>query len=115
MRGIPVYFTDNHYKVVSGHELDQLLMDGKVKAFHRSTGWAIVGEDPVRGKGGMYTGPERRRRRGKLCSNGSKSKSQQLTEKKGSSCLTCFNLVEGKCLSKELLDSYMEVDSYASQ
>ncbi len=35
MRGIPVIFTDNHYTLVSGFELDKLLIAGTVKAFRR--------------------------------------------------------------------------------
>jgi len=50
MRGIPVLFNDNHYDVVSGNELDQLLTTGRVKAFRRSTGWAIIGHAPLRRK-----------------------------------------------------------------
>ena len=52
MGGIPVLFNDNHYKVVSGNELDQLLTTGRVKAFRRSTEWDLIGHDPLRGKGG---------------------------------------------------------------
>ena len=118
MRGIPVLFNNNHYKLVSGIELDQLLTTGRVKAFRRSTGWALIGHDPLRGKGGKsgkFSGPERRKQRGRLCGNGSKFKSQQVTVQKGRSCLTCDNLVGGKCLSTVFLDNYKGVDNYASQ
>ncbi len=115
MRGIPVLFNDNHYKVVSGNELDQLLMTGRVKAFRRSTGWAIIGQDPLRGKGGKYTGPERRKQRGRQCGNSSRFKSEQATVQEGRSCLTCDNLVEGKCLSTTFLDNCKEAGNYVSQ
>lgn len=115
MRAIPVLFNDNQYKLVSGNELDQLLTTGKIKAFRRSSGWAIIGQDPLRGNGGNYTGPERRMQRGRQCGNGSKFKIQELTEQKGRSCLTCGNLVKGKCLSKDSLDTYVEAGGYVSQ
>jgi len=118
MRGIPVLFNDNHYKLVSGNELDQLLTTGRVKAFRRSTGWALIGHDPLRGKGGKFgkfKGPERRKQRVRLCGNGSKFKPQQVTVQKGHSCLICDNLVKGKCVSTAFLDNYKEAYSYASQ
>ncbi len=115
MRGIPVLFNDNHYKVVSGLELNLLLMTGRVKAFRRSTGWAVIGHDPLRGKGGKYTGPERRGLRGRRCNNGSRFQSQQATMQEGRSCLTCNNLVEGICLSKAFWNNYEEVGNYINQ
>jgi hypothetical protein len=79
MRGIPVLFNNNHYKLVSGRELDQLLKTGRVKPFRRSTGWALIGHDSLRGKGGKFRGPERRNQRVRLCGSCSKIKSQQVT------------------------------------
>jgi hypothetical protein len=42
--------------------LDLLLRRDLVKRFHRSSGWAEVGRDPIRNPGaqGRYNGPERR-------------------------------------------------------
>lgn len=91
MKRIPVIFTDHRYKRVSGVELDQLLVDGSVKAFRRSSGWAIIGQDSLRGDGGIYSGPDRRREFKRLCALGSRS------------CLTCNNFVEGKCVRKEFV------------
>ena len=118
MRGIPVLFNNNHYKLVSGRELDQLLPTGRVKAFRRSTGWVLIGHAPLRGKGGKFgkfRGPERRNQRIRLCGSCSKIKSQQVTEQKGRLCLICDNLAEEICVSTAFLDNYKEVDNYASQ
>lgn len=115
MGGIPVLFHDNHYKVVSGNELDRLLKTGRLKAFRRSTGWAVIGLDPLRGKGGKYAGPERRGQRGRLCDIGSGFKSQQESMQKVSSCLICNNLVEGKCIAKAFLEYHEESANYTHQ
>jgi hypothetical protein len=61
MRGIPVLFKDNHYMVVSRHELDLLLAAGSIKAFRRSTGWVHVGRSPIRNSSLSYVGRERRK------------------------------------------------------
>ena len=118
MRGIPVLFNNNHYKLVSGNELDQLLPTGRVKAFRRSTGWALIGHDPLRGKGGKFgkfKGPERRKQRVRFCGNGSKFKSQRVTLQKEHFCLICDILVKGKSVSTPFLDNYKDVYSYGSQ
>jgi hypothetical protein len=96
MRRITVLFNDNYIKVVSGIELERLLVTDRVKAFRRSTGWAIVGKDPLRGKGGKYTGPERRKQSGKRCC--------------GRFCLTCEHLIDGKCLFTTLPGVFDEAD-----
>ncbi len=41
--------------------LDKLIVSGKIKSFYRSNRWAVIGRDPIRGDGGRYEGPERRR------------------------------------------------------
>jgi hypothetical protein len=41
-------------------ELRHLIAEGKISAFKRRDGWAIVGMHPIRGDGGDYGGPERR-------------------------------------------------------
>ncbi len=98
MRGIPVLYCDNHTSVVSAYELDRLLEAGNVRAFRRMTGWVIVGQDPIRGKGGAYNGRERRRQRTRLCVRGnSPGVSRETAHVR--SCLTCPNLVNGKCVS----------------
>jgi hypothetical protein len=50
---------------VNVRDLQQLINDGKVIAFRRTTGWVKVGGEPIRGGGGEYGGPERREYRQK--------------------------------------------------
>jgi len=65
---------------VPDYVLGELLLRGRVEGFRRSSGWVVVGRDPVRkAAGGKYPGPEKRRRR------------------KGY-CLTCSEMVGGECL-----------------
>ncbi len=49
--------------VVEPSFLDGLIASKKIKKFLRSEGWANVATDPVRGSGGRYEGPERRKKR----------------------------------------------------
>jgi hypothetical protein len=63
---IRVLYKDNKYDYVSDSVLDELIESGKIKQFCRTEGWVTVGEDPIRGRGGIadrvgYSGPERRR------------------------------------------------------
>jgi hypothetical protein len=54
-------YSDGRFDLVKDHMLDMLLEKNKVASFKRGNGWAVVGRDPIRGKGGMaYRGPERR-------------------------------------------------------
>ncbi len=46
--------------------LDGLIASKKIKKFLRSEGWATVDTDPVRGTGGSYEGPDRRKKRAPL-------------------------------------------------
>jgi hypothetical protein len=100
MRGIPVLFNNNHTSVVSTLELDRLLEDGSLRAFRRMSGWVIVGQDPVRGKGGSYGGQERRCQSKRQCVKTWNRKVLEENSLRMRSCLTCTNLVNGKCLSK---------------
>lgn len=101
MRGIPVLFNNNHTSVVLPNELDSLLEAGSLRAFRRMTGWVIVGQDPVRGRGGTYEGRDRRRQRTRLCVKSMSMPRGVLadTTQVFRSCLTCPNLVNGKCVS----------------
>jgi hypothetical protein len=66
-------------EVVPDYVLGELLARGGVQSFRRSSGWVIVGCDPIREvRKGSYSGPERR------------------TRKKGS-CLTCPQMIDGEC------------------
>ena len=58
---IRVMYSDGRFDLVKHTVLDQLLERNKVASFKRSSGWAVVGRDPLRGKGGIsYRGPDRR-------------------------------------------------------
>jgi hypothetical protein len=100
MRGIPVLFNNNHTAAVSGLELDRLLENGSLRAFRRMSGWVIVGQDPVRGKGGAYAGQERRQQLKRQCTKNSSGRVPGESSPRLRSCLTCNNLVNGTCLSK---------------
>ena len=41
--------------------LEGLIATRKIVAFCRSNTWIVIGRDPVRGMGGEYHGPERRK------------------------------------------------------
>ncbi|MGE5237600.1 MAG: GSU3473 family protein [Chloroflexota bacterium] len=60
---IRVVYRDRGYDYVSALMLDRLLDAGVIKAFFRplSKHWVYVGHDKVRGAGGVYSGPERRK------------------------------------------------------
>ena len=53
---------DGSYIRVAPRGLDLLLRNGRVKRFQRSSGWAVVGVDPIRqsARSCAYQGPERR-------------------------------------------------------
>ncbi len=60
---IQVEYKDNNRGVVNPPLLDHLLSSNKINKFRRSSGWVTVGIDPIRGRGGAYKGPERRKTR----------------------------------------------------
>ena len=73
-------------EVVPDYVLGELLARGGVESFRRSSGWVIVGLDPIReARKGSYSGPERR------------------TRKKGS-CLTCPQMIDGECSDSSCID-----------
>lgn len=60
--GIPVVYDDSSLSKVSYFRLDFLIKTGRVVKFRRSNGeWVNVVHDRIRGDGGAYDGPERRR------------------------------------------------------
>lgn len=59
---IKVIYYDNRIDLVRPYALDRLIAAGEIKKFFRSEGWVKLGVDPVRGYGGKYHGPERRRK-----------------------------------------------------
>ena len=57
---IRVLYKDQAAGTVKATLLDELIAAGKIAAFFRSGGWVNVELDPIRGKGRVYHGPERR-------------------------------------------------------
>lgn len=57
---IRVIYPNNKYDMVKDFILDKLIISGKITKFYRSSGWVTIGQDPIRGMGGNYRGPERR-------------------------------------------------------
>ncbi len=58
---IKVQFGVDDVGTVDARDLGQLIANGEILAFERSSGWVKTGCDPVRGDGGReYDGPERR-------------------------------------------------------
>jgi len=54
-------YSDGRFDMVKPNLLDNLLEQQAVTSFKRSSGWAVVGRDPVRNSGrGNYGGAERR-------------------------------------------------------
>ncbi len=60
---IRVMYNDDRHDYVPAFRLGQLIAEGKIKKFYRSSGWVTIGKDPIRGTGNVcgYTGPERRK------------------------------------------------------
>ena len=58
---IRVMYSDGRFDLVKPSTLDLLLKQNSLASFKRSSGWVVVGRDPIRGSGGVaYPGPERR-------------------------------------------------------
>ena len=58
---IRVMYSDGRFDLVKPATLDQLLAQNNLASFKRSSGWAVVGRDPIRGSAdAAYRGPERR-------------------------------------------------------
>ncbi len=54
---------DEGFQYVPDYLLGRLIAKGRIQAFCRSDGWAVIGLDPIRGEGNTtYAGPERRSR-----------------------------------------------------
>lgn len=58
---VMVRYVDNEYGIVEDYCLDYLIATGKILEFARSSEWVTIGSDRIRGNGGAYSGPERRR------------------------------------------------------
>lgn len=58
---IRVLYKDKATGMVKDSLLDELINSGKIAAFFRSGEWVNVERDPIRGRGGAHSGPERRK------------------------------------------------------
>ncbi|SNB46669.1 hypothetical protein SAMN06269301_2139 [Geobacter sp. DSM 9736] len=58
---VMVRYMDDEYGIVEDYCLDYLIATGKIAEFARSDEWVTIGCDRVRGSGGVYDGPERRK------------------------------------------------------
>lgn len=58
---IRVMYKNNKYDMVRPSLLNNLIDEGEIKMFLRSGTWAAIGVDALRGLGGRYEGPERRK------------------------------------------------------
>ena len=58
---IRVMYSDGRFDMVKPSLLEKLLKEEAVTSFKRSSGWAVVGRDPIRNSGRAdYGGAERR-------------------------------------------------------
>ena len=58
---IRVMYSDGRFDLVKQMMLDLLLAKDRIASFRRSSGWAVVGRDPIRGVGGIsFQGQDRR-------------------------------------------------------
>lgn len=94
---IPVLMRDNdEYDEVPDYLLGHLIASGLIKSFRRSTGWVVIGHDPIREPGKhFYNGPERR--------------SQRMR-----SCIVCPEMAGGKCVSTTCPDRHKLTKVYSS-
>ena len=58
---IRVMYSDGRFDMVKPNMLEKLIKEEAVTSFKRSSGWAVVGRDPIRNSGqANYGGAERR-------------------------------------------------------
>jgi len=58
---IRVMYSDGRFDMVKPNLLEKLLKEEAVTSFKRSSGWAVVGRDPIRSNDKIvYRGAERR-------------------------------------------------------
>src|SRR5271169_3085666 len=58
---VMVMYENDVLDTVEPSVVDELISSNKIKKLFRSEGWVTVGVDPIRGWGGNYKGPERRK------------------------------------------------------
>lgn len=61
---IPIITAGKLPDSVPPNVLDEMLRRGEIYAFERSSGWVVVGRDPIRATARPYYGNERRRSAG---------------------------------------------------
>lgn len=58
---IRIRYPDGRFDMVKGTRLEYLIATKRISGFRRSTGWVVIGRDPIRKNSeGAYCGPERR-------------------------------------------------------
>ena len=58
---IRVMYSDGRFDIVKPNLLEELIEQDVITSFKRSTGWAVVGRDPIRSSDrAEYSGAERR-------------------------------------------------------
>jgi hypothetical protein len=58
---IRVIRNDNRYDMVKEYQLDDMIERGEIVKFQRSSGWVIIGVDPIRKRRRMpYSAQDRR-------------------------------------------------------
>lgn len=58
---IRVVYRDGRHDMVKPHLLNRLLAQQELRSFRRTSGWAVIGIDPLRdSRPEKYNGPERR-------------------------------------------------------
>ena len=59
---IRVRYKDGRIDLVPSGKLDELIVMSEIEQFERSSGWVVLGRDPIRSAiRGAYNGPERRK------------------------------------------------------
>ncbi len=80
---IMVQFENKTFGYVRNDDLDELIENGGIISFRRSSGWVVIGKDPVRTKRVTeYAGPERRGGQAKM------------------HCLKCDDFVDALCRAR---------------
>lgn len=58
---ISVIYKNGKHGLIDSAVINELISKNRLKGFLRSDGWVTVGQDLIRGIGGRYSGPERRK------------------------------------------------------
>jgi len=86
---------DREFQEVPDYVLGELIARSRIEGFRRSSGWVVIGRDPVREPGKyLYYGPERRKLRMKTC-------------------LSCPEMSGGTCMSNTCPDRYKQTKFFS--